>query len=68
MLGAADIEAWDDDIRAEVEADLRRAGWHLEVTGEARTTRMRRLLGHFRVGRRLTVGELTELRDALIRG
>ncbi len=65
MLGAADIEGWDDDVRDDAIARLRRAGWDLR--GEAPTFRLRRLLAHFRAGRSLSTGELAELRRSLVR-
>ena len=65
MLGAADIDSWDDDIRAEALAELRQAGW--DRVGEAPTRRLARLLSRFRAGQMLSTGELSELRRALVR-
>ena len=65
MLGAADIESWDDDVRTDALGDLRRAGWDRAGRGDAPTIRLRRLLARFRVGLPLTTRELEDLRDAL---
>lgn len=64
MLGAADIEGWDEDVRGEAIAALCHAGW--DRRGEAPTYRLRRLLDHFRAGRSLSTGELAELRRSLV--
>lgn len=65
MLGAADIDSWDDDVRTDVLGDLLRAGWDRAARGDAPTFRLRRLLARFRVGERLTTRELEDLRNAL---
>jgi hypothetical protein len=65
MLGAADIESWDDDVRTVVLGDLLRAGWDRAGRGNAPTVRLRRLLARFRAGERLTTRELEDLRDSL---
>ena len=65
MLGAADIEAWDDDVRTAVLRDLYRAGWDRVGRGDAPTLRLRRLLARFRTGERLTTRELSELSSSL---
>jgi len=66
MLGAADIDSWDDDIRSDALAALIRAGWDRAATGEAPTFRLRRLLARFRTGECLTTRELSELRGSLV--
>ncbi len=65
MLGAADLESWDDDVRTGVLDDLRRAGWDRASRGEAPTARLRRLLARFRAGEPLTTRELSDLRNSL---
>lgn len=65
MLSAADIEAWDDDVRTDVLADLRGAGWDRATRGDAPTSRTRRLLARFRTGESLTTRELSDLRASL---
>lgn len=65
MLGAADIESWDDDIRSDVLGDLLRAGWDRASRGDAATSRARRLLARFRTGEALTTRELSDLRNSL---
>lgn len=66
MLSAADIDAWDDDVRTDVHADLLRAGWDRASRGDAPTFRLRRLLARFRTGETLTTRELSDLRNSLI--
>lgn len=66
MLGAADIEAWDDDIRSDAIGDLARAGWEHDPRVEALSFRLRRLLGRHRAGERLSTRELSDLRTALL--
>ena len=65
MLSAADIEAWDEDIRAEAIAALRLAGWDRPGAKPAGTMRLGRLLDRFRGGHGLTTRELAELRVGL---
>ncbi len=66
MLGAADIDSWDDDIRTDALGALRRAGWDHGGRGEAPTVRLRLLLARFRGGETLTTRELSDLRNALL--
>lgn len=66
MLGAIDIESWDDDVRTDVLGDLRGAGWDRAARGDAPTSRARRLLARFRTGETLTTRELSDLRNTLV--
>ena len=68
MLGAVDIDSWDDDVRTDVLGDLLRAGWDRAARGDAPTTRARRLLARFRTGETLTTRELSDLCSSLVRG
>ena len=65
MLGAADIDSWDDDIRSEAVCALRRAGWDRRGTADVPTFRLRHLLDRFRSGEWLTTRELSDLHNAL---
>lgn len=65
MLGAADIESWDEDVRAAALTSLRTAGWARADRGDAPTVRLRRLLRRFRAGETLATRELSELSRAL---
>lgn len=64
MLGAADIDAWDEDVRDDAHDELRRAGF--DRVGDAPTRRLRRLLARWRTGEPLSTRELAELRNALV--
>lgn len=66
MLGPADLDAWDDDVRIALVAELCRGGWD-RPGREAPTLRGARLLTRFREGQTLSTGELNELRNALFR-
>lgn len=66
MLGAADIESWDDDLRAVLMADLGRTDRCLPSVRAVRSPRLRRLIDHFHAGRVLTTGELEDLRAAMV--
>ena len=66
MLGAADIDSWDDDIRSDALGALQRGGWDRGTAAQAPTTRLGRLLARFRGGETLTTRELSDLRTALL--
>ncbi|MDK9695089.1 MAG: hypothetical protein OEL76_01710 [Siculibacillus sp.] len=68
MLGAADIESWDDDIRTDALEELARAGWDRAGAVDALSFRQRRLLARWRDGERLSTRELADLRAALLGG
>ena len=66
MLGAADIDSWDDDIRTEALRALRHGGWDRGGFAEAPTFRLRNLLARFRDGEALSTRELSDLSSALL--
>ena len=65
MIGVADIDSWDDDIRTGALDDLHRGGWD-RGGRDAPTGWSRRLLARFRDGECLTTRELADLRSVLV--
>ncbi|TBW37604.1 hypothetical protein EYW49_10870 [Siculibacillus lacustris] len=68
MLGAADIDAWTDELRDEMVADLCRAGWHDADPATRLPSRQARLLARFHDDQPLTLHELADLKTALKAG